>query len=101
MGTPAVGAQLADLAAQHRLPMVFQSAMQVQRGGLMSYGPDFPDLCRRAATYVDRILKGANPAELPVGQPTKFILAINLKAAKALDLTIPPSVLSQADPLIE
>ncbi|MGD0267254.1 MAG: ABC transporter substrate-binding protein [Candidatus Methylomirabilota bacterium] len=101
MGTPAVSAQLADLAAQHRLPMMFQAAIQVRRGGLMSYGPDFPDLCRRAATYVDRILKGANPAELPVGQPTKFDLAINLKAAKALDLTIPPSVLSQANVVIE
>jgi putative ABC transport system substrate-binding protein len=101
MGTPAVGTQLADLAAQHRLPMMFQAAAYVGRGGLISYAPDFQDLSRRAATYVDRILKGANPAELPVGQPTKFDLAINLKAAKALDLTIPPSVLSQANVVIE
>jgi putative ABC transport system substrate-binding protein len=101
MGTPAVGTQLADLAAQHRLPMMFQAAAYVRRGGLISYAPDFPDLSRRAATYVDRILKGANPAELPVGEPTKFILAINLKAAKALDLTFPQSILSQANVVIE
>jgi putative ABC transport system substrate-binding protein len=101
MGTPAVGAQLIDLAAQHRLPMMFQGPRAVRQGGLMAYAPDFADLCRRAATYVDRILKGANPAELSVGEPTKFILAINLKAAKALDLTIPPSVLSQATIVIE
>ena len=101
MGTPAVGAQLIDLAAQYRLPLMFQGAGSVRLGGLMSYASDGLDLCRRAATYVDRILKGATPAELPVGEPTKFILAINLKAAKALDLTIPPSVLSQANMVIE
>jgi putative ABC transport system substrate-binding protein len=101
MSTPAVRAQLVDLAAQHRLPMMFQGPGAVRQGGLMGYGSDGLDMCRRAATYVDRILKGANPAELPVGQPTKFILAINLKAAKALDLTIPPSVLSQANVVIE
>ena len=101
MSTPAVRAQLVDLAAQHRLPMMFQGPGAVRQGGLMGYGSDGLDMCRRAATYVDRILKGATPAELPVGQPTKFILAINLKAAKALDLTIPPSVLSQANVVIE
>ena len=101
MSTPAVRAQLVDLAAQHRLPMMFQGPGAVRQGGLMGYGSDGLDMCRRAATYVDRILKGANPAELPVGQPTKFILVINLKAAKALDLTIPPSVLSQANVVIE
>ena len=101
MSTPAVRAQLVALAAQHRLPMMFQGPGAVRQGGLMGYGSDGLDMCRRAATYVDRILKGANPAELPVGQPTKFILAINLKAAKALDLTIPPSVLSQANVVIE
>jgi putative ABC transport system substrate-binding protein len=101
MGTPAVVAQLIDLAAQYRLPLMFQGVYSVQQGGLMSYGSDGLDLCRRAATYVDRILKGANPAELPVEQPTKFLLTINQKTAKALGLTIPQSVLSQADTVIE
>lgn len=101
MGTTAANTQLADLAIQHRLPMMFQGAGAVRVGGLMSYAPDWQDLQRRAATYVDRILKGANPAELAVGEPTKFILAINLKAAKALDLTIPSSVLGQANVVIE
>ncbi len=101
MGTAAVMTQLAQLAAQHRLPMMFQGAAYVRQGGLISYSPDFQDLARRAATYVDKILKGANPAELPVGQPTRFILAVNLKTAKALDLTIPPSVLKEANLVIE
>jgi putative tryptophan/tyrosine transport system substrate-binding protein len=101
MGTAAVMTQLVELATQHRLPMMVQDTGAVRRGILMSYEPDSLDLCRRAATYVDRILKGATPAELSVGEPTKFILAVNLKAAKALDLTIPPSVLKEANLVIE
>jgi putative tryptophan/tyrosine transport system substrate-binding protein len=101
MGTTAVMTQLVELATQHRLPVMVQDTGAVRRGLLMSYQPDSLDLCRRAATYVDRILKGANPAELAVGEPTRFILAINLKTAKALDLTIPQSVLGQANVVIE
>ena len=93
--------RLVDLAAKHRLPTVFPWKDGVDAGGLMSYGPDGPDLFRRAATYVDKILKGAKPADLPVEQPTKFELVINLKTAKALDLTIPPALLLRADQTIE
>jgi putative ABC transport system substrate-binding protein len=93
--------RLVDLAAKHRLPAVYASREFVAAGGLMAYGPDIADLYRRAATYVDKILKGAKPADLPVEQPTKFELAINLKAAKALGLSIPSSVLVQADQVIE
>ena len=92
---------LIRLAQQHRLPAVYAWRASVAQGALMSYGPDVYDLFRRSASYVDRILKGAKPADLPVQQPTKFELAINLKTAKALGLTIPDRVLAIADEVIE
>jgi putative ABC transport system substrate-binding protein len=93
-------ARLAELAVKHRLPGIYEDKTYVDAGGLMSYGPSFPDLYRRSASYVDRILKGAKPGDLPIEQPTKFELAINLKTAKALGLTIPPDVMARADELI-
>ena len=94
-------AQLAELAAKNRLPSMHGERAHVEAGGLMSYGPSLPDLGRRTATYVDRIFRGASPADLPIEQPTKFELVINLKTAKALGLTIPPSVLLRADQVID
>jgi putative tryptophan/tyrosine transport system substrate-binding protein len=93
--------QLAELAARSRLPAIYALTDHVEAGGLMAYSPNFAEAARRAATYVDKILKGTKPADLPVEQPTKFELVINLKTAKALGLTIPPSVLGRADQVIE
>jgi putative tryptophan/tyrosine transport system substrate-binding protein len=93
--------RLVDLAAKNRLPAVYTSREFVDAGGLMSYGANQPDLFRRLATYVDRILKGAKPGDLPIEQPTKFELVINLKTAKDLGLTFSPSVLARADDLIQ
>jgi putative ABC transport system substrate-binding protein len=93
--------RIAELAAQHRLPTMFEVRNMVDSGGLISYGASFPDLHRRAAFYVDKILKGAKPADLPVEQPTKFEMVVNLKTAKAIGITIPQSVLLQADEVIQ
>jgi putative tryptophan/tyrosine transport system substrate-binding protein len=93
--------EIADLAVKNRLPVIYESARSVEAGGLMSYGVNLFDLDRRAATYVDKILKGAKPADLPVEQPTKFEFVINLKTAKQIGLTIPDSVLYRADKVIK
>jgi putative ABC transport system substrate-binding protein len=93
-------ATIAAFAAQHRLPAIYPNRLYLDAGGLMAYGPSYPDQWRRAALYVDKILKGAKPADLPVEQPTKFELVINLTTAEALGLTIPSTVLFQADAVL-
>jgi len=104
LGNPYLNAQrkqVVDLAAKHRLPATYTRPEYIDAGGLMYYGTNYPDLFRRAATYVDKILKGAKPADLPIEQPTKFELVINAKTAKALGLTIPQSLLVRADEIIQ
>ena len=95
------GKRIAGLALKSRLPSIYESREAVDAGGLMSYGADLADSYRRVAIYVDKILKGAKPADLPVEQPTKFELLINLKAAKQIGVTIPQSVLYRADKVIK
>lgn len=104
LGSPFIGIhrrQILDLAAKHRLPAIYTLRESPDAGGLMSYGANFQDLWRRAATYVEKILKGAKPADLPIEQAAKFDLVINLKAAKRIGLTIPPNVLARADRVIK
>jgi putative tryptophan/tyrosine transport system substrate-binding protein len=93
--------RITDLAVKHRLPAMFTSQEYVEAGGLMAYGENSTDRFRRLATYVDKILKGTKPADLPVEQPTKFEFVINLKTAKQIGLTIPPNVLARADKVIK
>jgi putative tryptophan/tyrosine transport system substrate-binding protein len=93
--------RIAELALKDRLPTMFPDREFVDAGGLMSYGPSLPDVWRRSATYIDKILKGAKPGDLPIEQPTTFELVVNLKTAKAIGLTIPPSVRRQATEVIQ
>jgi putative ABC transport system substrate-binding protein len=97
----AQGPQIAELASRHLLPSIAEYREYVQRGGLMSYGPSLANSYRRAAAYVDKILKGAKPGDIPIEQPTKFEMFINLKTAKALGLNIPDTLLAIADEVIE
>ncbi len=94
-------ARVVDLAAKSRLPAVYTFRAAAEAGGLMTYGPELRDLFRRAATYVDRILKGAKPGDMPVESSAKYDLLINLKTAKTLGLTVPPALIRQADQVIE
>ena len=96
-----LGRQITDFSARHRLPAIYGGLLFVEAGALISYGANIQDMLRRFGGYVDKILKGAKPADLPIEQPTKFELVINLKTAKALGLTIPPSLLQRADQVIE
>jgi putative ABC transport system substrate-binding protein len=95
------GKQIVEFAAKNRLPLIYDTSEFIEDGGLMSYGPSFPDLWRRAAVYVDKILKGAKPTDLPVEQPMRFDLVINLKTAKQIGLTVPPNVLVRANRVIK
>ena len=101
MMTPAARGRLVEFAAKKRLSTMFTNRDYVMAGGLMSYAPNFSEMFRHAAQYVDKILEGANPADLPIEQPTKFELIINLKAAKAIGLAVQPTLLSRADEVIE
>jgi putative ABC transport system substrate-binding protein len=94
-------AQIISLAARNNVPAIYQLPVNVKDGGLLSYGADFADVFRRAAPYVDRILRGTMPSELPVQMPTKYVLAINAKTAKALGLTVSSTLLATADEVIE
>ena len=94
-------ARIAELAIKHRLPSMFGAAEYVEAGGLMSYAPPYADLFRRAAIYVDKILKGANPGDLPIEQPTTFELVVNAKTARAIGVTIPTSILTHATRVVQ
>jgi putative ABC transport system substrate-binding protein len=93
--------QITALATEHRLPAMYEAREFVDEGGLISYGPDIEEMTRRSAIYVDKVLKGADPSTLPIEQPTRFELAINAKSAKALGLSLPPTLLARADEVIE
>src|SRR5262249_23524075 len=93
--------QIAELAVRYRLPSIYDNRDYVVDGGLISYGADYREILRRSATYIDRILRGARPHDLPVEQPSKFNLVINIKTAKAMGITVPPMLLTRADEVIE
>ena len=92
--------QVTALAARHRLPAIYPSRDYIEAGGLITYGPDFAVMFRRAADYVDKILRGARPGDLPIEQPTQYVLVVNLKTAKALGITIPESILLRANEVL-